>query len=52
MRRSATGGSLILISASLYRRDDPYRYEELLNRCLLTPSAKLFALITMKHNTA
>jgi len=38
-----------VISASLYRRDDPYRYEELLNRCLLTPSAKLFALITMRE---
>jgi hypothetical protein len=40
-------GRLIVITASLYRRDDPYRHRGRLNQRPSTPPLKLFAVITI-----
>ncbi len=37
----------VLIIASLYRRDDPYRHYEPLDGCLSAPPLKLLAIITV-----
>jgi citrate synthase len=41
-------GALIVITAILYRRGDPYRRKEPLSRRLSTPSVKIVPVITMK----